>query len=74
MSSEINVCMEGNESVYIENYSQITDYDDKVVKLRGKKLCVRITGSRLCISSYTKTDMYIEGKIKSVEYYNEEGR
>lgn len=68
---DINISLDSNKKAYIENYHSIIDYNDKIIKLKGRQFSIKLSGSKLFISSYTKTDMYIEGKIKNIEYYNE---
>lgn len=65
----INICITGQYEAYIENYNSIIEYTDRVIKIRGKNLSVKITGKNLIIDSYSKDDMSIKGIIKEVIYY-----
>ena len=65
----INIEVTGQYEVYVENYSSIIEYTDRVIKIRGKGLSVKIGGKNLVIDWYTKNDMRIVGVIKEVIYY-----
>lgn len=65
----INIEITGQYEVYVENYSSIIEYTDRVIKIRGKGVSVKIAGKNLVIDTYTKNDMCIVGIIKEIIYY-----
>lgn len=65
----MNIIVTGQYEVYVENYSSIIEYTDRVIKIRGKGCSTKISGKNLCIDSYSKDDMSIKGIIKEIIYY-----
>lgn len=57
----------GNESVMIENYKGIIEYEESLLRFSNN---INIFGSRLNIEEITDDDILITGKIKSVELDN----
>lgn len=55
----------GNESVWIENYQGIMEYEEELIRLSNG---IIIFGRNLLIEEITDEDMLITGKIKSVEF------
>lgn len=55
----------GNESILIENYKGIVEYEEEVIRL-SNKIC--IIGEKLSIEEITDDEIIITGKIKSVEF------
>lgn len=55
----------GNESVLIENYKGIIEYEDDVIRL-SNKIC--ILGFKLFIDEITDDEILITGDIKSIEF------
>ena len=57
----------GNESVLIENYNGIIEYEENVIRLSNS---INIFGSSLNIEEITDDDILITGKIRNVEFEN----
>lgn len=55
----------GNESVFIENYKAIIEYEKNVVRISNN---VAVYGSELNVEQITADDILIVGKIKSIEF------
>lgn len=57
----------GNESVLIENYKGIVEYEDEVIRL-SNKIC--IIGNKLSIEEITDDEIIITGNIRTIEFEN----
>ena len=55
----------GNESVLIENYKGIVEYDEELIRLNNN-IC--LYGSKLSIEEITDDEILVTGKIKSIEF------
>ena len=55
----------GNESVFIENYGAIIEYEKNVVRISND---VSVYGTELNVEAITADDILIVGKIKSIEF------
>ena len=62
------VTIEGDKTLYIENYKGIITYTDKTIVVLGKKNKIQIEGKKLQIEYYTNLDMKIQGNISCVKY------
>ena len=62
------VTIEGDKTLYIENYKGIITYTDKSIMILGKKNKIQIEGKNLQIEYYTNIDMKIKGSISCVKY------
>ena len=56
----------GNKHVFIENYKNIIEYTDELIKVQSKEYRIEITGSDLNIIFYLEKDMRIDGLIRSI--------
>ena len=56
----------GNKHVFIENYKNIIEYTDELIKVQSKEYRIEITGSDLNIIFYLEQDMRIDGLIRSI--------
>lgn len=55
----------GNESILLENYKGIVEYEENVIRLSNN---INIFGSGLNIEEITDDDILITGKIKNIEF------
>jgi len=55
----------GNESVLIENYKGIMEYEDDNIRLSN---CIHIFGNGLLIEEITDNEIVITGNIKKIEF------
>lgn len=55
----------GNESVFIENYKAILDYEENLIRVSNN---ISIYGEKLNVAEITADDMLVSGKIKSIEF------
>lgn len=55
----------GNESILIENYKGIMEYEDDIIRL-SNNICV--LGNKLFIEEITDDEILITGDIRSIEF------
>ena len=55
----------GNESVLIENYKAIIEYDKNVIRISNN---ISIFGENLNVAEITTDGILISGKIKAIEF------
>ena len=58
----------GNGELCVENYRDMTEYTDQIIRLQSKCGQIRIYGRSLEVVYYTNDEMMIRGQIKTVEY------
>ena len=64
--SNISLC--GNREVYISNHRGILSYGQEEMVILIKDYQIQIKGKALCIVSYTKEELTIQGYIRSMEF------
>ncbi len=62
------VTLKGSRWAYIENYSYIADYTDKMIKIMGKEQMLVLEGMRLSLIYFTEDDLLLGGRILSIRY------
>lgn len=62
------VTLKGSRWAYIENYSYIADYTDKMIKIIGKEQMLVLEGMRLSLIYFTEDDLLLGGRILSIRY------
>ena len=55
----------GNESILLENYKGIVEYEENIIRLSNN---INVFGSGLNIEEITDDDILITGKIKNIEF------
>ncbi|MBQ9279839.1 MAG: YabP/YqfC family sporulation protein [Clostridia bacterium] len=65
LSSYPRITLLGNESVFIENYQSIVEYEKTLIRISNN---VIVYGSDLNVEEITSDEMLIVGKIKSIEF------
>ena len=55
----------GNESILLENYKGIVEYEDEVIRL-SNRICV--IGRQLSIEEITDDEILITGEIRNIEF------
>lgn len=58
----------GQYEIYIENYKNIIEYTDTLIKLQGKTCKIYINGKNLHIEYFNNDDMKIRGRFKNIEF------
>jgi sporulation protein YqfC len=64
--SNISLC--GNREIYISNHRGILSYGQEEMIILVKDYQMQIKGRALCIVSYTKEELTIQGYIRSLEF------
>lgn len=65
---KILVSMHGQERVWIENFKGISSYSPQEIRLLARGTCICIQGEHLEITTYTKEEIAIEGRILSLSF------
>lgn len=63
-----NISLSGNREIYISNHRGILNYGHKEMVILLKDYQFQIKGKNLCIISYTKDELTIQGYIHSMEF------
>ncbi|MDO9534294.1 MAG: sporulation protein YqfC [Bacillota bacterium] len=63
------VTLIGNLQLYLENYGGIIEYNDELLRLKIKGGEIIVKGKNLTIKNFFGEEIFIEGKIKSIEYH-----
>lgn len=58
----------GNSEISIEGLRGILDYDSELLRINTVSGIVALTGCNLTIEAMTPEEVYIKGKITSVEF------
>lgn len=63
-----NLSLCGNRELYISNHRGILSYGQEEMLILVKDYQIQIKGKALCIISYSKEELTIQGYIRSVEF------
>jgi sporulation protein YqfC len=63
------VTLIGNLQLYLENYGGIIEYNDELLRLKIKGGEIIVKGKSLTIKNFFGEEIFIEGKIQSIEYH-----
>lgn len=63
-----NITFSGNREIYISNHRGILSYGQEEMVILVKDYQIQIRGKMLCIVSYTKEELTIQGYIRSMEF------
>ena len=63
-----NISLSGNREIYISNHRGILSYGHEEMIIMVKDYQIQIKGKSLCIVSYTKEELTIQGYIRSLEF------
>lgn len=58
----------GNSEICIENYKNIIEYNESIIKIHTKSCRIVINGKNLKIGYFTDDEMRITGRISCIEY------
>lgn len=62
------ISLSGNREIYISNHRGILSYGQEEMVILVKDYQIQIKGKALCIISYTKEELTIQGYIRSMEF------
>ena len=60
--------MVGQRELTIENHRGILEYSDTNLRIRVRSGLIRVSGAGLLIEYYSKEEIRISGRMKSIEY------
>lgn len=63
-----NISLCGNREIYISNHRGILSYGQDEMIILIKDYQMQIRGKSLCIASYSKEELSIQGYIRSLEF------
>ena len=67
-SSDIKITIIGFDDIYIENYKNILEYQDILIKINTFEGAITIYGFNLKLDQMTDEDIKVTGKIDSIEF------
>ena len=68
VSTDIKITMTGFDQVLIENYKNILEYQDILIKVNTFEGAITIYGFNLKLEQMTDEDIIVNGKIDSIEF------
>lgn len=67
-SSDIKITLNGFDEILIENYKNILEYQDILIKINTFEGAITIYGFNLKLDQMTDEDIKVIGKIDSIEF------
>ena len=67
-SSDIKITLNGFDEILIENYKNILEYQDILIKINTFEGAITIYGFNLRLEQMTDEDIKVIGKIDSIEF------
>ena len=67
-SSDIKITLNGFDEILIENYKNILEYQDILIKVNTFEGTITIYGFNLKLEQMTDEDIKVNGKIDSIEF------
>lgn len=67
-STDIKITITGFDEILIENYKNILEYQDVLIKLNTFEGTVTIYGFNLRLEQMTDEDIKVKGKIDTIEF------
>lgn len=67
VSTDIKITINGFEEILIENYKNILEYQDVLIKVNTYEGTVTIYGFNLKLEELTDEDIKVNGKIDTIE-------
>ena len=67
-SSDVKITINGSDEMFIENYKNILEYQDILVKINTFEGTVTIYGFNLKLENMTDEDIKVTGKIDTIEF------
>lgn len=58
----------GQYEVYIENYKNIIEFNENIIKIQARTSKIIITGRHLHIEYFNNDDMKIKGRISDISF------
>lgn len=67
-SSDVKITINGLEELLIENYKNILEYQDVLIKVNTFEGAITIYGFNLKLENLTDEDIMIKGKLDNIEF------
>ena len=67
-SSDVKITITGFDEILIENYKNILEYQDILIKLNTFEGAITIYGFNLKLEQMTDEDIKVKGEIDSIEF------
>ena len=67
VSTDIKITISGFDEIFIENYKNILEYQDILIKVNTYEGTVTIYGFNLRLEELTDEDIMVKGKIDTIE-------
>lgn len=67
-SSDIKITVNGFDEILIENYKNILEYQDILIKINTFEGAITIYGFNLKLEQMTDEDIKVKGKIDTIEF------
>lgn len=67
-SSDVKITINGFDELLIENYKNILEYQDILVKVNTFEGTITVYGFNLKLENLTDEDIMIKGKIDTIEF------
>lgn len=68
VSTDVKVTVNGFDEVLIENYKNILEYQDVLVKVNTFEGAISVYGFNLKLEQMTDEDIKVNGKIDTIEF------
>ena len=68
VSSDIKITVNGFDEILIENYKNILEYQDILIKINTFEGAITIYGFNLKLEQMTDEDIKVKGKIDTIEF------
>ena len=68
VSSDIKVTINGFDEILIENYKNILEYQDVLIKVNTFQGAIAIYGFNLKLEQMTDEDIKVKGEIDTIEF------
>ena len=68
ISSDVKITLNGFDEILIENYKNILEYQDILIKVNTFEGAITIYGFNLKLEEMTDEDIKVNGKIDSIEF------
>ena len=68
ISTDIKITINGFDEILIENYKNIVEYQDILIKINTFEGTITIYGFNLKLEQMTDEDIKVKGKIDNIEF------
>ena len=65
--------MIGSRTLVVENFRNLLEYTDVLIRIQGKDGRLRVEGKKLAIQEYNPESIYITGRIRQISFEQSQG-